>query len=224
MPTERTTLRRLPERGRHDRPTIDAVLDEALVCHLGLVDAGGRPFVVPTVHARSGDAVYVHGSPASRALRAAARADCCLVVTLVDGLVLARSAFHHSLTYRSVVLYGAAERVEDPEEKRAALAALVEHVVRGRSADARPPDDAELRGTLVLRLAIDEASAKVRTGGPNDDERDLGLDVWAGVVPLRLVAGEPVPDAGVERPWPGYDLSRPAPAPAPAPAAAPAGR
>jgi nitroimidazol reductase NimA-like FMN-containing flavoprotein (pyridoxamine 5'-phosphate oxidase superfamily) len=213
MPTERTKLRRLPERGRHDRDTIDAILDEALVCRLGLVDGDGRPFVVPTIHARSGDVVYLHGSPASRALRAAARAECCVAVTIVDGLVLARSAFHHSLNYRSVVLYGQAERVEDCDEKRAALDALVEHVARGRSADARPPDDRELRSTLVLRLAIDDASAKVRQGGPVDEDADLALDVWAGVVPLRVVPGEPVPDTGVGAPWPGYDLSRAANAP-----------
>lgn len=206
--TDRTTLRRLPERGHHDRDTIDAILDEALVCHLGLVDPDGRPFVVPTIHARLDDAVYVHGSPASRTLRTAAGAvDACVTVTLVDGLVLARSAFHHSLNYRSVMLFGRAERVEDLDEKRAALDAVVEHVVRGRTAHARAGNDKELRGTLVLRLPIDEASAKVRTGGPKDDEEDLDLDVWAGVVPLRVVTGEPEPDStGI--PWPGYDLRR----------------
>jgi nitroimidazol reductase NimA-like FMN-containing flavoprotein (pyridoxamine 5'-phosphate oxidase superfamily) len=201
----------VPDRARYDRDTIDAVLDEALVCHLGLVDDESRPFVVPTIHARVGDHVYVHGSPASRALRTAAGAvDACVVVTLVDGLVLARSAFHHSLNYRSVVLYGRAERVEDLDEKRAALDAVVEHVVRGRAADARPGNDKELRGTLVLRLPIDEASAKVRTGGPLDDDEDLDLPVWAGVVPLRVVPGEPVPADGLapDLSWPGYDLSR----------------
>jgi hypothetical protein len=210
VPTDRTTLRRLPERGRHDRDTIDGILDEAYLCHLGLVDPEGRPFVIPTIHARVGDDVYVHGSPASRALRTAGGdgVDCCVAVTLLDGLVLARSAFHHSMNYRSVVLYGRAERVDDLDRKRAALDALVEHVVRGRSTDTREPNDKELRGTLVLRLPIDEASAKVRAGGPKDDDEDLGLDVWAGHVPLRLVPGDPVPDEGVTRPWPGYPLSR----------------
>ena len=206
MPTERTTLRRLPDRGRHDREMIDAILDEALFCHLALVDPDGRPFVVPTIHARSGDHVYVHGSPASRTLRAASRVDCCVSVTLIDGLVLARSGFHHSMNYRAVVIYGRAERVDDPDEKRAALDTVVEHVVRGRTAHARGANDTELKGTLVLRLAIDEASAKVRSGGPLDDDDDMDLDVWAGVVPLHLVPGDPIPDN--DRPWPGYDLNR----------------
>lgn len=209
-PSERTTLKRLPERGRHDRESIAAILDEALVCHLGLVDPDGRPFVIPTIHARAGDHLYVHGSPASRALRTAGRGgvDACVTVTLVDGLVLARSAFHHSMNYRSVVVYGRATPVEDRAEKAAALEAIVEHVVAGRTAGCRPPDDKELKGTLVLRLPLDEASAKVRTHGVVDDDDDLALDVWAGVVPVRTVAGEPVADAGVTAPWPGYDLTR----------------
>jgi nitroimidazol reductase NimA-like FMN-containing flavoprotein (pyridoxamine 5'-phosphate oxidase superfamily) len=208
VPTERTTLRRIPDGGGHDRDTIDAILDEAYLCHVGLVDPDGRPFVVPTIHARAGDVVYVHGSPASRMLRTAAKVDCCVAVTLLDGLVLARSAFHHSMNYRSVVLYGQAERVDDLDEKHAALEAIVEHVVRGRTPDTRAPNDKELRGTLVLRLPIDEASAKVRSGGAIDDEEDMGLDVWAGVVPLRLVPGEPIADAGITQDWPGYDLDR----------------
>jgi nitroimidazol reductase NimA-like FMN-containing flavoprotein (pyridoxamine 5'-phosphate oxidase superfamily) len=209
-PSPRTTLRRLPERGHHDRATIDAILDEALVCHLGLVDPDGRPFVIPTIHARSGDHLYVHGSPASRTLRAAAGdVDACVTVTLLDGLVLARSAFHHSLNYRSVVVYGRATKVTDPDERSAALTAIVEHVLAGRTDGCRAPDERELKGTLVLRLPLDEASAKVRTGAPKDDEDDLDLPVWAGVVPLRQVAGEPIPDEGVTAAWPGYDLSRP---------------
>ena len=209
-PTSRTTLRRLPERGHHDRSTVEAILDEALVCHLGLVDPEGRPFVIPTIHARSGEHLYVHGSPACRTLRAAAGdVDACVTVTLVDGLVLARSAFHHSLNYRSVVVYGRAARVTDAAEKEAALTAIVEHVLAGRTEGCRPPDETELKGTLVLRLPLDEASAKVRTGAPIDDDADLGLPVWAGVVPLRQVAGDPIPDDGVEAPWPGYDLGRP---------------
>jgi hypothetical protein len=210
MPTERTTVRRVPDRGRYDRATVDEILDEAYLCHLGLVDPDGRPFVIPTIHARDGDVVYVHGSPASRALRAGTRGiDCCLAVTLLDGLVLARSTFHHSMNYRSAILYGCAERVDDADEKLAALDVIVEHVVRGRSTGARRPNDKELKGTLVLRLPIDEASAKVRTGGPLDDEEDHALtDVWAGVVPLTLTPGAPEPDAGISVGWPGYDLTR----------------
>jgi nitroimidazol reductase NimA-like FMN-containing flavoprotein (pyridoxamine 5'-phosphate oxidase superfamily) len=208
-PTDRTTLRRLPERGRHDRETIDAILDEALICHLGLVDPEGRPFVIPTIHARVGDHLYVHGSPASRALRAGARGvEACVTVTLLDGLVLARSAFHHSMNYRSVVVYGTATKVEDRTEKEAALSAIVEHVVAGRQDGCRGPNDKELKSTLVLRLPLDEASAKVRSGGPKDDDEDLGLPVWAGVVPIRTVPGDPAPDDGVTAGWPGYDLTR----------------
>jgi uncharacterized protein len=210
MPTERTTVRRLPERGRYDRETVDAILDEAYICHLGLVDPEGRPFVVPTIHARVGDDLYVHGSPASRALRTADKApiDACVAVTIVDGLVLARSAFHHSMNYRSVVVYGPATRVEDLDEKRTALHAVVEHVLRDRSDGSREPNTKELKGTLVLRIPLDESSAKVRTGGPKDDDEDMDLDVWAGVVPLRLVPGAPEPDAGITAAWPGYDLTR----------------
>ena len=211
-PTDRTTLRRLPDRGDHDPTAIAAILDEALICHLGLVDPDGRPFVIPTIHARAGDTLYVHGSPASRALRAAAGdgVECCVAVTIVDGLVLARSAFHHSMNYRSVVVYGRATRVEDLDEKRVALDAIVEHVLAGRGADSRPPNDKELRSTLVLRLPLDEASAKVRSGGPIDDDEDMGLAVWAGHVPLRTVAGVPVaaPDMVAGVAWPGYDLTR----------------
>jgi hypothetical protein len=167
--------------------------------------------VVPTIHARVGDRLYLHGSPASGALRTArdGGVDVCVTVTLVDGLVLARSAFHHSLNYRSTIVYGRATKVEAPEEKAAALAALVEHVLAGRSAGCREPDDHELRATLVLSVPLSEASAKIRTGGPIDDDTDLGLPVWAGHVPLRLVADEPVADDGVTEPWPGYDLLRP---------------
>lgn len=213
MKTDRTTLKRLPERGSHERTTVEAILDEALICHLGLVDPEGRPFVIPTIHARVGDAVYLHGSPASRALRTGANqpTDVCVTATIVDGLVLARSAFHHSMNYRSVVVYGAAVRVEDVQEKVAALEALVEHVVRGRGAGSRVPNEKEVKGTLVLRLPLDEASAKVRTGGPNDDAEDLDLPVWAGHVPLSVVAGDPVPAADLSPaapPWPGYDLRR----------------
>jgi nitroimidazol reductase NimA-like FMN-containing flavoprotein (pyridoxamine 5'-phosphate oxidase superfamily) len=209
--TDRTTLRRLPERGSHEPEDVAAILDEALICHLGLVDDQGRPFVIPTIHARAGDVLYVHGSPASRALRTGSGTDVCLVATIVDGLVLARSAFHHSMNYRSVVVYGRAEKVEDPAEKVAALGHIVEHVLAGRSEGCRAPDEKEIKGTLVLRLPLDEASAKVRTGGPKDDEEDMDLPVWAGHVPLRTVAGDPVPadDLAASAPaWPGYGLDR----------------
>jgi uncharacterized protein len=192
--TERTAVKRLPERGRYDRAEAEAILDEALTCHLGFV-VDGQPFVIPTIHARVGGTLYVHGSAASRMLRAAkAGPPICVTVTLVDGLVMARSAFHHSMNYRSVVVLGAAREVTDPDEKMAALRSVVEHVAAGRWEEVRRPNELELKGTSVLALAIDEASAKVRTGGPKDDEEDYALDCWAGVIPLRLEAGAPVPD------------------------------
>jgi nitroimidazol reductase NimA-like FMN-containing flavoprotein (pyridoxamine 5'-phosphate oxidase superfamily) len=193
-PTPRTTLKRLPERGLFDRAVVDAILDEALYCHLGFV-VEGQPYVIPTIHARVGDHVYVHGSAASRMLRSLGEGlPACLTVTLLDGLVLARSAFHHSMNYRSVVVLGTARPVGEAAEKRAALDAIVEHVAPGRGAEVRPPNENELRGTLVLRLPVSEASAKIRSGPPKDDEEDYALPHWAGVLPLRLVAGEPVAD------------------------------
>ena len=194
LKTQRTKLRRLPKRGAHDRPTIDAVLDEALISHIGFVH-DGRPAVIPTLHARRGDEVLIHGSAASRMLRTlSAGIDLCLTATLIDGLVLARSAFHHSVNYRSVVLYGQAQLVGEPDEKEQALEAFTERMLPGRWADVRWPTRKELKATTVLKLPIDEGSAKVRTGPPIDDEEDYELDVWAGVVPLSLVRGEPVPD------------------------------
>lgn len=205
-PTDRTRLRRLPDRGHHDRATIDAILDEALICHLGFVDAQGRPVVLPTIHTRMGDHVYVHGSGASHMLkRAAGDFEVCLTATLVDGLVLARSAFHHSMNYRSVVVFGAATEVGG-EEKARALSALVEHVVPGRDADARTPNEAEMAQTKVLRIPLDEASAKVRTGDPKDDAEDMALPIWAGVVPVTTHLGEAVAaaDLGAGIPRPDY--------------------
>jgi nitroimidazol reductase NimA-like FMN-containing flavoprotein (pyridoxamine 5'-phosphate oxidase superfamily) len=191
---QHTRVRRKPDRAAYDRPTIDAILDEGLVCHLGFVHED-RPFVIPTLYARAGDVVYVHGSAASRMLRALAGGIlACLTVTLVDGLVLARSAFHHSVNYRSVVIQGTALPVTEPAEKERALEAFTEHVVRGRWANVRQPAARELRATAVLRLPIDEASAKARTGPPLDDEPDYELDVWAGVLPLRVEASAPEPD------------------------------
>jgi nitroimidazol reductase NimA-like FMN-containing flavoprotein (pyridoxamine 5'-phosphate oxidase superfamily) len=192
--TERATVRRLPERGKYDRAVIDAILDEGLICHLGFI-ADGAPFVIPTLHGRCGDTLYVHGSPASHALRSlAAGSEACVTVTLVDGLVLARSAFHHSINYRSVMLFGQGRLVTDPDEKMNALHTITEHVVRGRWADARQPNAKELKSTTVLAFTIDEVSAKVRTGPPKDDKEDLDWPVWAGVLPFKTVACEPVPD------------------------------
>jgi nitroimidazol reductase NimA-like FMN-containing flavoprotein (pyridoxamine 5'-phosphate oxidase superfamily) len=192
--TTRTRLRRLPTRGDHDRATIDAILDEALVAHMGFVH-DDHPVVVPTLHARVGDEVLLHGSSASRALRTlAGGAPLCLTVTLIDGLVLARSAFHHSINYRSVMLFGTARLIEGTAEKAAALEAFTEKLVPGRWEAVRWPTRQELKGTKVLSLTIDEASAKVRTGPPGDDDEDYALDTWAGVVPLSLVAGAPQDD------------------------------
>jgi uncharacterized protein len=191
----RSKVRRLPERGAYDRETIGAILDEGFVCHVGFSTDKG-PVVIPTGYARVGDVVYLHGAPANHALRTIGTGrPVCLVVTLVDGLVLARSGFHHSINYRSVVLYGTAKEVRDPVEKRAALDAVVEQIVPGRSADARGASESELRATRVVRISIDEASAKVRTGGPKDDPEDIEAGgIWAGQLPLTVVPGEPVPD------------------------------
>lgn len=205
-PSERVRLRRKRERGSHDRATIDAILDEALIAHLGIADEHGQPFVIPTLHARRGDVVYVHGSSASRTLRALrAGAPACLTVSLIDGLVLARASMHHSANYRSAMLLGRARAVEDEEEKLAALEAIVEHIVPGRWSEARRPSENELKATSVLALSIEEASAKVRSGPPADDEPDYELPVWAGVIPLADRAGEPIPDPrlGAGIPVPG---------------------
>lgn len=193
-PSERMRLKRKRERGSYDRATIDAILDEALIAHLGIAE-GDQPFVIPTLHARSGDLVYCHGSVTSRTLRALhAGRPACLTVSLLDGLVLARAAMHHSANYRSVMLVGKARSVEDPAEKRTALRAVVEHIVPGRWAQVREPSDNELRATSVLALPIDEASAKIRTGPPQDDEEDYSLEVWAGIIPFASEAGAPMPD------------------------------
>lgn len=191
----RTRVRRLPERGRYDRETIDAVLDAGLVAHLGFVH-DDQPFVVPTLHARVDDRVYVHGSAASRTLKHLATGiPACLTVTLLDGIVLARSVFEHSMNYRSVVVLGTATPVTEPAEKATALEAFTEKVLPGRWAEARPPTTKELKATSILRLPLDEASAKIRTGGPEDgDTPDAELDVWAGHLPLVVHALAPVPD------------------------------
>lgn len=180
-------MKREPQRARYDRETIEAILDEALICHLGF-EVDGQPYVIPTLHARVGDRLYVHGSAASRLLRhLAGGAPVCVTVTLVDGLVLARSVFNHSVNYRSVVVFGTATVVED-DEKREALRALTEQLAPGRWDEARPPTEKELKATWILSLPLDEASAKVRTGPEEDEPEDLDLPVWAGVVPVHLAA------------------------------------
>jgi nitroimidazol reductase NimA-like FMN-containing flavoprotein (pyridoxamine 5'-phosphate oxidase superfamily) len=203
MKTPRTKLRRKPSRGSHDRDVIEAIFDEALVSHLGFLD-DGLPVVIPTLHVRVGSHVYLHGSAASRALRESKGAEVCLTATLVDGLVLARAMMHHSANYRSAMLFGAGEWVDDEEEKLTALEALVEKLVPGRWGDARIPTAKELRATALLRVPLEEASAKIRTGPPVDDDEDMELPVWAGVVGLRTIVEEPEPDplltAGIEPP------------------------
>jgi nitroimidazol reductase NimA-like FMN-containing flavoprotein (pyridoxamine 5'-phosphate oxidase superfamily) len=204
-PSERVRLRRKRERGSYKREIVEAILDEALIAHLAIVAEDGQPLAVPTLHARCGDLVYCHGSVASRTLRTLASGmPACLTVSLLDGLVLARAAMHHSANYRSVMLLGKATLVEDPEEKREALKAVVEHIVPGRSEQVRGPTENELRATSVLAIPISEASAKIRTGGPLDDEDDYALEAWAGVIPFTTTAGSPVPDpklrAGIEVP------------------------
>jgi uncharacterized protein len=192
--TERTKLKRLPQRGHFDRETVYGILDEGFICHIGFAPEG-KPVVIPTGYARVDDTLYVHGSQASRMLRTLSDGvDACVTVTIVDGLVLARSAFHHSMNYRSVVIFGRATPVADREEKLAALLALSEHIIRGRWAEVREPTEQELRLTTVLSLPLMEASAKIRTGPPLDDEEDYALPVWAGVIPLKLEAGEPIND------------------------------
>ncbi|MFE2086972.1 pyridoxamine 5'-phosphate oxidase family protein [Streptomyces sp. NPDC059460] len=195
-PTERTVPTRSRERASYDRELVHSILDEAYLCHLGFV-RDGAPVVLPTLFGRIGERLYVHGSTGSRPLRQAGETDpglsVCLTVTHVDGLVLARSAFHHSINYRSVVVHGIARTVTDPEERRTALDAIVDHVVPGRTADSRPANAKELAATAVIRLDLDEVSAKVRTGGPNDDPDDLALPHWAGVVPLARGYRAPQP-------------------------------
>ena len=189
VPTERTTLKRLPKRASYERNTIYQILDEGFVCHVGFT-VDGQPVVIPTAYGRAEDTLYIHGSVASRMLRTLADG----IQTLVDGLVLARSAFHHSMNYRSVVVFGTASIVKDAMEKAKALLTFSEHLIPGRWAEVREPNEDELRKTLVLRIPLTEASAKVRSGPPIDDEADYTLPVWAGEVPLRLITGAPISD------------------------------
>ena len=196
-PTDRTRVKRLPKRGVYDRETVYSILDEALICNVAFC-IEGRPVAIPTGYGRVGETLYIHGSAASRMLRTLEKGvDVCISVTLLDGLVLARSAFHHSMNYRSVVIYGNAKLVESVEEKTEAMRVFTEHVSPGRWDVVRPPTDQELKGTTVLSIALEEVSAKVRTGPPIDDPEDMELTVWAGVLPLRMVAAEPIPDPAI---------------------------
>lgn len=188
----------------YDREAIDAILDEALLCHVGFID-DGSPVVIPTIHARVGNTLYFHGSPASRLLRSMKEGiEVSVAVTILDGLVVARTPFAQDYNYRSVVAFGKARMVDDPDEKLAALKAITDHVTPGRWEDSRSATEQEIRATLVLAVPLDETSAKVGSGPPDDEEEDLGLGFWAGVVPLSIVAGEPIPDDGVDWPAPDY--------------------
>ena len=217
--TDRTRLRRHPERGHTARAVLDAILDEGFVVHVGFTAGGAQPFVIPTTYVRIGHALYIHGAVASRMLRAGADGiDLCATVTLLDGLVLARSAFHHSMNYRSVVIVGRARPVDDADEKERILTALVERLIPGRTGVARPPSAEEVKATTVLALPLEEASVKIRTGPPIDAERDLVLPVWTGVIPLALRAGAAQPaDGSVGRP-PERTLAGPVVTGAPDPA------
>jgi len=193
--TKRTELRRLPTRGSHESETIHAILDAGFLAHVGF-QMDGQPFVIPTLYGRDGDKLYLHGSAASRMLRSLETGiPACVTVTHVDGLVLARSAFHHSMNYRSVVAFGTARKMDDPERKAHALRVISEHLLAGRWNEVRGPNEKELKATAVLEFSIDEASAKIRTGPPADDEEDYSLGVWAGIVPVSLETKTPVPDA-----------------------------
>lgn len=197
-PSPRATVRRHAERGRYDRETIESILDEGLICHLGFI-FDGYPHVIPTMYARRGQKVYVHGAVANRALAALrAGSPACLVVTLLDGLVMARSAFNHSMNYRSVVVVGDATEVTDPGEKLAAMEALLDQVAPGRWNDSRQPSASEIASTVILELSLDEASAKLRTGDPIDDEEDMALGHWAGVIPLAIEAAAPIDAPQIE--------------------------
>jgi nitroimidazol reductase NimA-like FMN-containing flavoprotein (pyridoxamine 5'-phosphate oxidase superfamily) len=207
LPSSRTQVHRHPERGAYDRSIIDAILDEAYFCHLGYV-MDGEPRIIPTIHVRIGDTVYLHGSTASRPLKAIDGAPVTVAVTLLDGLVLARSVFNHSMNYRSVIVYGTGRLVTGPDEKWRAQLAMVEHVVPGRTGDARLPSDTELKQTAIVAVEIDEASAKIRTGPPKDNEDDYDLDVWAGVLPLDLTPGRLDPDARLRHDIPVPDYLR----------------
>jgi nitroimidazol reductase NimA-like FMN-containing flavoprotein (pyridoxamine 5'-phosphate oxidase superfamily) len=207
-PTGRTTVRRLPQRGVYDKAQVYAILDEGFICHVGFA-IDGQPYVIPTGYARRGDEILLHGSAASRMLHALGEGlDVCVTVTLVDGFVLSRSAFHHSINYRSVVILGRARVLADPAEKATALRCITNHIVPGRWDEVRPPSDQELKATMVLAMPIEEVSAKVRQGPPVEDEDDAARPTWAGVVPLRGQLGEPIPMDDLPPGVPPFDRSR----------------
>lgn len=206
-PTERTAVKRLGERGKYDADTAYGIIDEALICHVGFTTDEGHPMVIPTIHARIDDTLYLHGSVASRMLRTVKRGgQVCVTMTLLDGLVLARSHFHSSMNYRSLVILGEGREVPEGDEKTDAFKAVVEHIARGRWNDGRLPTPKESKATTIVALDIDEFSAKIRTGGPGDDEEDYALPLWAGVIPLTTVAGAPIPDSRLRSdiPTPAY--------------------
>ena len=204
VPTERTRVVREPQRGVYDRDAVNKILDEGLICHIGFV-VEGQPYVIPTLYGRSGDALYIHGSVASRMLRNLEQGiPVSVTVTLLDGLVLARSVFNHSMNYRSVVILGAATLVDDPGEKVAALRAISEHILPHRWDDSRPPDEKELKVTSVLKIPIEEFSGKMRVGPPMDDEKDYSFPTWAGVIPLEMKPGAPIADKRCQREFPEY--------------------
>ncbi|WP_197036124.1 pyridoxamine 5'-phosphate oxidase family protein [Fischerella sp. PCC 9605] len=197
--TQRTKIGRMPSRGHYERELVYQILDEGLVCHIGFT-VDGQPFVIPTAYGRVGDRLYIHGSTASRMMRSLAQGiEVCVTVTLLDGLVLARTAFHHSMNYHSVVIFGTATKVQDEAQKLEALEAFTEHIVPGRWAQVRQPNHQELQVTSVLELPLHEASAKVRTGPPNDEEQDYSIPVWAGVIPLELTASTPIADSRLQK-------------------------
>jgi nitroimidazol reductase NimA-like FMN-containing flavoprotein (pyridoxamine 5'-phosphate oxidase superfamily) len=196
-PSERATVHRLPERGEYSSEVVNQILDEALICHLAF-DTEHGPVAIPTIHARVGDALYLHGSHASRMMRTTVGEQVCVTATIVDGIVAARSAFHHSLNYRSVMVFGVPRVVTDPEERMVAFAAITDHVLPGRWEEARQPNEKEDKGTKLLALDMTEASAKVRTGPPGDDAEDMDSGIWAGVIPLSMMAGRPIPAPDLE--------------------------
>ncbi len=207
-PNERTKVTRLPKRAVYDKAQVHAILDEGFLCHIGFA-VEQQPYVIPTSYVRAGEKIYVHGSAASRMLRRLDQGvDVCVTVTLVDGFVLARSVFHHSMNYRSVVILGKARLVEDRDEKIDALRRFTNHIVPGRWDEARQPHDQELKATSVLVLPLEEVSAKIRTGPPLDDEEDYALPVWAGVVPIRARVSEPIPDERIVPAAPAFDVRR----------------
>jgi uncharacterized protein len=203
-PTDRSKVRRLPKQGSYERDLIYTILDQGLVCHVGFA-IQGQPYVIPTAYARIADHIYIHGSPISRMMRSLSSGiEVCITVTLLDGLVLARSAFHHSMNYRSAIIFGTATVVSELQQKMTALQAFSEHIVPGRWSDVRHPNSSELEATVVLALPLVEASAKVRAGAPTDEREDYSLPIWAGEIPLRLVANSPINDsalsAGIDPP------------------------